>query len=316
MFSGRHISRKKIMEKSGSLLYIVFRYIFLLGISYIMLYPVLKAISQSLNLASDFGSGSNEWIPNKLTFSNYIFVLHYFPYLEKLKNTLLIVVISTALQLVISAFAGYGLARYRFKGNGLVFVLVIITIVFPTQSYFLPLYSQYRYFDFLGIGQLIGLFSGTPVTVNLLNTYWPYILPALFGVGLNSGLFIFVFRQFFMSLPKELEEAARVDGCNALTTYIRIVVPNAVPVFVTVGLLSTVFYWNDDTVMKMFITKAEKFSLLSYLEVTSALESYEKAETFARWSTALLLVQGPMMLLFCFGQKFFVECMDRSGIKG
>lgn len=315
MFDIKKPSKKQIYSVAGSVLYKVFRFVFLLGISYIMLYSVLKLISEAFAVQSDYDMQIYEWIPEKLTFTNFQLALHNFPYLEKLKITIFISGVSTIIQLLICSFAGYGLAKFPFKGNGIVFGMVIMVIVFPVSSYYIPLYLEYRFFNFFGIGELLGLFLGKPLTANLLNTYWVYFLPALFGMGLSSGLFIFIFRQFFKGIPKELEEAARVDGCNALSTYFRIVIPNAVPVFVTVALLSMIFYWNDNSIGDLFMSNLEKSPIISFIGNFKFI-SWSDIGSEMQMKAALLMAIAPMIILFIIGQKFFIECLDRSGIKG
>lgn len=312
----------------GRVFYRIFRLVILLGISYLVLYPIMTMVLQSITLPEDLYNQSRIWIPDHATFTNFVKMRTYFQYKEHLWITVRICVVSTFFQLLTCSLAGYGLARYRFKGNSLVFVMVILTIIVPIQTAQIPMYVNYQDFDFLGIGKLAGLVTGRELTVNLLETNWVYYVPAMFGSGLKSGLYIFLFRQFFKGMPMDLEDAGRVDGCNALQVYTRIMVPNTKPVFVTVALLSVVYYWNDSMISKMFINNVDNMPLMLYTETIltpSVLGAVQGGKIMAGMDGAryrvemyagLLLVVAPLMVLYIICQKFFTECMDRSGIKG
>lgn len=321
MVSINNGSVRRMIHISSSLLFKIVRLVILLGLSYLMLHPVLTMVSLSLSPYEELYSSSRIWIPDNPTFTNFTNTLQYFEYWKHAWNSIQIAVISTLLQLVSCSLAAYGLARIRFRGNSVVFAMVIATIIVPIQTSQIPQFLGYQNFDFFGIGSLIGIFTGEPLSVNLLNTKWVYYLPAMFGVGLNSGLYIFIFRQFFKSLPQELEDAGRVDGCNAFLCYLRIVIPNTKPVFVTVILLSMVFYWNDSVISRMFLTATEAMPLMVRIgnigEMQWVMGHYQDVdrgtvEAFA----AILMVVVPLIIIFIICQKFFVECMDRSGIKG
>ncbi len=315
-------TKLKVAAYSASVwAYKAFRLLLLVGISYVVLYPILSMLLQSITIPNDVFSSSHVWIPQNPTFTNYTNVMKYFRYGEHAMITLRIVAICTAFQLAICSLTGYGLARYKFKGSGVVFMIVILSIIVPAQIAQIPMYLDYQKFDFFGIGSLIGLFTGEAVTVNLLNTNWVYYLPSAFGMGLSSGLFIFIFRQFFKGLPHDLEEAARVDGCGALQTFVRVMIPNTVPVFVTVALLSTIFYWNDTTIGRMFMSSSEKYPLMLYVETGRATEAaWMRGDSYQKFQfetyVVLLITVAPLVLVYIFCQRFFTECIDRSGIKG
>lgn len=316
----KKIFKKENLSFISSLLFGGFRLLLLLGISYIVLFPVLEIISTALTLPEDFLGGNVEWIPSDPTFTNFSNVLLYFDYVKHAWATVKISVGSTVIQLVVASLVGYGLARYRFKGNTIVFIAVIFTIIVPIQTIQIPAYIYYRHFDFFGFGRLGAIVTKEPYTVNLLNTSWSYYVPAMFGVGLNSGLFIFLFRQFFSGMPKDLEDAGRVDGCNPLMVFVRIMVPNVKPVFVTVALLSTIYYWNDFMLANMFMGAAKKTPLMMALYRLNSMNvgsmEVDTAQFIVEKHAALLMTIAPLMIVFLICQKFFVECMDRSGIKG
>src|SRR5690606_31835267 len=133
----------------------------------------------------------------------------------------------------------------------------IFTILVPPQTIMLPTYLQFRNFDFFGIASLFG---GQPL--NLIDTYAPFYISALFGMGLKTGLYVYIFRQFFRGIPKDIEEAALVDGAGVFTTFVRIILPSAVPALITVMLFSFVWQWNDSFYTTMFLNNPKVLSVM------------------------------------------------------
>lgn len=312
---------KKLIDSGTSFVYKLFRYALLIGISYVVLFPIIKMISSAFTPAQELYTQDASFLPSRATFENFKMFQSYFPFLKYAGNTAKIALISTAIQLVSCSLVGYGLGRYQFKGNPIVYACVLFTIILPIQTTIIPQVYEYRWFDFFGIGKLIGLFTGKALTVNLLKNYMSFYVSSLFAVGFNSGIYIFLFRQFFASMPRDLEEAAKIDGCNPLTIYLRIMIPNIKPVVVTVALLSVIYYWNDSLMTGVFALPEDGQTLMVALEDLVARNSTvsvqidiirRQAERYA----IILASVTPLMILFLIGQKFFVECMDRSGSKG
>ena len=283
-------------------------------------------ISSAFTPAQELYTEESGFLPSRATFENFKNSMFgeraYFDFLKYTKNTATLALLSTALQLFSCSLVGYGLGRYKFKGNAVVYACVLFTIILPVQTSIIPLFYEYRWFDFFGIGKIIGLFTGETFTVSILKNYMSFYVPALFGVGLNSGIYIFLFRQFFASMPRDLEEAARIDGCNPVTIYLRIMIPNIKPVIVTVALLSVIYYWNDSLLTGVFVlpnSNAETLMVALKDLVTQKGLGYEQLDTMRRQAeqyAIILTTITPLMIFFLIGQKFFVECMDRSGSKG
>lgn len=310
---------KSLYAPIFSFFYKIFRYILLLGVSYIALFPIIKMVSAAISNPEDYFAGSSNYIPNEPTFDNFKNSQRYFDFLKHAKVTILVAFSSTLVSVFITSLVGYGLGRYKFKGSNIVYAAVLFTIIMPIQTAQIPLTYYYRWFDFFSIGKLIGLFTGETVTVNLLNNMGRFLIPALFGVGLNAGIFIFLFRQFFADMPKDLEEAAKLDGCSPFKIYWKVMLPNITPVLVTVILLSVIYYWNDSLVAGManlnigtpLMVEVEKLVTLN----TGAADLDAMRREVEYYSILISSVM-PLMLVFIFCQKFFVECMDRSGSKG
>jgi len=311
----------KSMAPVATFLYNLFRYGLLICISYIILYPIFRMLTGAITLPLEQYTGNTGILPDDPTFGNFKHALTYYPYMKYVKKTVTIVLVCTALTLISTSLVGYGLGRYKFKGSGLIFLLVVFTIIMPVQCAVIPMYYEYRFFNIFGIGEIIGWFTGKPLTVNLLPNNTAMYVSALFGVGLNSGIYIFLFKQFFASMPKDLEEAAKLDGCGPFRTFLRVMIPNITPVIVTVCLLSIVYYWNDTLLTGVFTRKEEGFTLMLALEelqdthylVQGSLDATQvEVERYA----IMLMIIAPLMIVFIACQKFFVECMDRSGSKG
>ncbi len=300
------------------LIWVIVRYALLFGIAYLMILPLFQMTTKSLTLWTEVKEGTTVYLPKTVTFENFREAIKAFDFLGSLRYTALFTIIATAAQLLSTSLAGYGLARYHFRGSGLLFGCVIVSIILPIQTAQIPLYLEYQHFDFFGLGKLIGLLTGQPFTVKLLNTMWIYFLPALLGVGLWSGLYIFLFRQMFRSIPVALEEAARVDGCGRWGTLFRIMLPNAVPVYITVALLSMINYWNDVVVGAMFNAQAKPQPIMVKLQQSMiiAFAGADEAKGAVQGCAVYLMIVLPLLLVFILGQKFFVESMDRSGVKG
>ena len=315
----RTLLNKNMLAPAGNLLYKLFRYMLLLGVSYIALFPIIKMVSASLSTAEEYFANGSSFLPVGPTYENFKNSQSYFPIWKPLKVTLIVTVSCTIVSVFICSLVGYGLGRYQFKGSNLVYAAVLFTIIMPIQTAQIPLVYYYRWFDFFGIGKIIGLFTGKDLTVNLLTNVSSLLVPALFGVGLNAGIFIFLFRQFFAGMSKDLEEAAKLDGCSPFKIYWRVMLPNIIPVMVTVLLLSTIYYWNDSLVTGMLNLDIGNTLMV---DVQKMISNHVGASelTYMRmqveYFSILLLSVLPLVAVFIFCQRFFVECMDRSGSKG
>lgn len=323
----RQIRFKIIAQALVKLCWALFRTFIVLGMSFVLIYPLLYMFSMSFRSISDMYDPSVVWIPRNFTLDNIKGAIKAMDYWQALWNTVTLDVVSSIIQVFICAIVGYGFARFKFKGRGLMFGLVIMTIVVPTQTILISLYGTYRNFDLFGILSVYNwfgeMFMGAafePVYINLLNNHLVFYLPALFGTGIRAGLYIFIYRQFFRGLPKELEEAAWIDGCGKLKTFWRVMLPNATAVFVTVFLFSLVWYWNDYFNSSMFISAVPTISTeLASLQggglegVTSTTDPLQKS-TYMQ--AGALLSIAPMLILYIIFQRQFTESIERSGIVG
>jgi len=237
-----------------------------------------------------------------------------------LVQTLMVTVFTTLGLLVSCSLAGYGFARFEFREKKLVFIFVILMIIVPPQTIMIPSFINFINFDFLGIMRLthwLGLTENP--SVSLLRNVWVFILPSIFAMGIRAGLFIFIFRQFFTNLPKELEEAARIDGCGAIKTYFRVIVPLTGPAFITVMLFSLVWHWNDSYVSGLLLdgqTMAGQLNRLFSTFTANIAHVYNMMEMRGGLAAGSLLMISPMLVLYIFLQRYFTESIERAGIVG
>lgn len=310
-------------RRVGDKVWPIFRFIILFGLAFIILYPMLFMISCAFRPQYEMNDPSIMWIPKTFIVSNISEVWQATHMGTVLWNTISVNVICSLLQVVTCAITGYGFARFRFKGRGLLFIIVILQIIVPTQVILIPQFMQFRYFDIFGIISAIAPNANGDPGINLTNSPMALYLQAFFVNGIRAGLFIFIFRQFFRGLPKELEDAAHLDGCGPFGTFIRIMVPNAKTSFLTVFIFSLVWYWNDSYVSNMFFSEADTIALQIrnlYSTISSWLNGGTPtgvAQDYIVWIEAGCLISLlPILIIYCFLQKQFIEGIERSGITG
>lgn len=308
-------------RRVGDKVWPIFRFIILFGLAFVILKPMLFMISCAFRPQFEMNDPSIMWIPKTLIFSNFTDIWTATHMGDVLINTIMVNVVCSLLQVVTCAVTGYGFARFKFKGRGLLFVIVILQIIVPTQVILIPQFMQFRYFDIFGI--FTAIFPDGDPGLNLTDSPAALYLQAFFVNGIRAGLFILLFRQFFRGLPKELEDAAHLDGCGPFTTFIRIMVPNAKTSFLTVFIFSLVWYWNDSYVSNMFFADADTIALQIgnlYTTISSWLNGGTPTGVpadFMVWIEAGCLISLlPILIIYCFLQRQFIEGIERSGITG
>jgi len=311
------INKEKALKSSGAIFWKVFRFSILFGLSFVLIYPLLYSLSVSFRPFEELFDPSVIWIPKHFTLINIKDAFQAMDYPSSFLRTIGLNVVSSFLEVASCALTGYGFARFKFKGKNLLFSMVLFTIIVPSQSTIIPMYVSYRYFDFFGIGKLISLFTGTNMSINLLDTNWTFYIPSMLGVGLRAGLFIYIFRQFFRGLPKELEEAAYIDGCGPFSTFIKVMLPNSFQSMLTVLILSVVWHWNEYYLTSMFFLNKWTIStaltgMTSHLNDTN-LNPYAFV---CKMQSGSLLAILPILIMYIVLQKYFTESIERTGIVG
>ena len=210
----RELQHRMQVKKPFRMLWAVCRQLFMIGLGYVVLYPILYMISNAFKPVEQYWDPSVIWLPKSLTLENFQIVGLVMNIGQVLWNTLVIELIPALLSTAVCMMVGYGLARFDFKGKKLVTACVILTIIVPPQTICTSLYSSYRYFDFLGILGGLEKLTGASLRPNLIGTIWVTLLPSLLAVGLKSGIFIFIYMQFFMGIPKEDRKSTRLNSSH------------------------------------------------------------------------------------------------------
>ena len=319
-----YLFRNKSKQTSVKVLSLVL----ILGLCFTILYPILSLVPVVFSSVEDLGNPNVIWIPQEFSTVSFKMATRLVMpqgIMSMLKSVLYAAFIMV-LQVFFSAMVGYSLARVKFWGRGVVFGMVILVFLLPRQSLLLAQYISFVHFDVLGI---MDLFTAAG-EINLINNPIVLVLLAVVGFGVNQSLFIFLFSQFFKNIPKELEEASLIDGCGFYKTYFRIMLPNAIPIISTVGILSFVWNYGDTYYTNYFNPNGEYMStLLSSTFVSANKEFILNALT--NWydvpvtsdmafdavkQAGVLIFLIPLLIVYLIGQRRLVENMENSGLVG
>lgn len=296
----------------------IFRFFILFGLCFVILYPLIFMFSTAFRPNEQMSDPSIVWLPKSLTLNNIKETWDIMKYGSTVLNTIKLNLISSVLSVASCAITGYGFARFKFKGKNILFAIVVLMIIVPPQITTIPLFIQFSFFKGAG---LVKLFTGEAY-ISLINKGITMYAPAIFANGIKAGLFIYIFRQFFRGLPKELEDAAYLDGCGPFKTFIKVMVPNASSSFLTVFLFSIVWYWNDYYISSSFFTQNDTVALmLKNLDATLRSQLFNNQSVSPRqiivWlESGCILTTFPILIMYVFLQKYFVEGVERSGLTG
>lgn len=307
---------KNIIKLTSSISWKIFRLILLLGLGFIILNPIIFKFSTSIKSVTDLYDPTVFLVPKEPTAEYLLKIIDFSDYIPTFITTTLFTVVSVILQLSSCLLVAYGIARFKFPGRNIIFVLVMITLIIPSQTVLLPLYLQFRNFSVSTLFSMAATGRGIP----LLNTYWPFMIMSVSALGLKNGLIIFILRQYFRNLPVVLEEAAYIDGCGVLKTFIRIMLPSSVPILVTSGLFLTVWIWNDNYYPAFFGSDlgifAVKFSNIGTRIVVSLGDQYNTFLAGIYNNAAVFIHIIPVLIIYIVGQKYYIQGIERSGIVG
>ena len=314
--SGGYLLKKKVSD----IVYRIVRVFLLFGMCFLILQPILNKISISFMAEEDLYNAMVIAVPENFTTDNYRLAAQFMDYGKTFLNTLVVSLSIAILQIAVCTLVGYGFARFEFPLKKFWFACVVLMIIIPPQTLSTSLYLHFQYFDILGIIKLL-----TGNALNLRGSALPYYLMSLGCMGLKNGLYIFMIRQFFRNIPKELEEAAYVDGCGTLKTFFRIMLPDATPILTSCFLFSFVWQWTDGFYSKTFMgnvsllsrqlqiiaDRLDHYIVFTLHDATGASVGYTNAIV----ATGTLMVVMPLIVLYLFAQKGFVESLSSSGIK-
>lgn len=299
----------KLAKKLSALGLSLLRFVLLFGIAFVILYPILSILFGSFMSLDDLIDITVKYFPKHFTLANYKSAFQLLGMPKTLFVSLGIFILTSLVQTLSCTMVGYGLARFKFKLNGMVFACVVIQLLIPPDTLMLTRYIQFRYFDFFGL-----LKPFTDETLNLTNSFLPLMILGILCMGLKNGLFIFILRQYFKGLPRSLEEAAYVDGCGSFRAFVTIMLPGAKAMMTTVFLFSFVWLWTDMTVSPS-ITTADIFVNKIYM-LTSGADSTGGLNLSLQKNAGIMIILIPVLLIYIICQKSFVQGIESSGLTG
>ncbi|MEE1358164.1 MAG: carbohydrate ABC transporter permease [Clostridia bacterium] len=303
-----------------NVVWFLFRFVILLGVSFVILYPFFSKIAGSFMSQEDFIDVTVRLVPKNPTLDTYKAIFNELGYWEAFTNTLILSFSCAVLQMLVSCLVGYGLAKFKFKGNMIVFLAVILTMVVPHSTIQLSMFMKFRYFDVFNILELVGgLIKWDKPYLELTNTFAPLIILSATGLAFKNGLYIFLMRQFFLGVPDELEESAYIDGSGTLKTFVRIILPLSVPMMVTVFLFAFSWQWTDEFYTDVFFTNTKTLLMPNIVDIPNSLATdYAGQSLFysAINNTCGLVIIAPLIIMYLFCQRSLVQGIERSGIVG
>lgn len=260
-----------------------------IGLGIIFILPFLWMITTSLKVPAQIWVFPPEWIPRPLHLTNYKDAIRMMNFAGQLSNTVVITATTMVGVLLSCTLVAYGFARFRFRGKKFLFTVLLATMMLPSQVTIIP---QFIVFTKLG----------------WVNTFKPLIIPAFFGIP----FYIFLLRQFFMTIPRELDEAAIIDGCSYPVIFSRIMLPLSKPAVATVAIFHFMGVWNDFFGPLLYLNDMDKYTLAIGLASFRGLYSTYWGPMMA----ASLMVMLPCLALFFFAQQYFIQGITLTGIKG
>lgn len=291
----------------------LFRLLFLVGISFVIVQPFIVRILGSLMSVNDVYDSMVQYVPRELKWENYLTVIKGTDYLTAVRNTAILSFACAFLQIMVCTFIGYGLAKFPFRGRGVVFALVLFSMILPPQTFSISLYLNMRFFDPFFILSAFRL-----PELNIVDGPWSLILLSVTGFAFKNGLYILLMRQLFKGVPEEIREAAEVDGAGQMRIYFKIMFPTARNMMLTIFLLSFSWQWTDIFYSSLFFSNFKVLpNILDSLsnikiEGLTAFGNFEKVLV----NTAGVLVILPLLILFLFTQKKLVQGIEHSGLVG
>ncbi len=308
-------STRGMVSGFKTLIFRLFSFVVIAGICYVILAPVIGMVVNSFMSDTDAYNPMVYLIPQSPTLEKYKLAWERMDYLPTMARDLLYSATLMLIQVFICSMVGYGFARFNFPFKKILFACVVVMIVIPDHTIMLPIYMTFKNFDPLG---LVTLIRGNPL--NLMSSPVPMYIMTIFGCGVRSGLYIYIFNQFFRGLPKEIEEAALVDGAGIWYTYFRIMLVNAVPAVITVAIFSMVWQYNDTFYSKLFLISEDIVISKKITTLQATIANVDKIlDTSIQelyLDAGIVLVMLPIIIIYIALQKYFIEGVERSGIVG
>ena len=309
-----------LKRRSKQIAISVIRGLLMFGLCFMIIQPMITRFSMSFMEEKDLYDSTIVMLPRHVTLQNYVDVAALTNFPESMLNTLWISILMSLCQVVSTTLVAYGFARFEFPLKRFWFACVVALIVIPPQTIQSALYMTFSKFDILGIFK-----ATTGDTLSIRTSIWPYIMMCLTCMGLKDGLYIYMLRQYFKGVPESLEEAAYVDGCGTMHTFVKIMLPDAVPIIASCFLFSFVWQWTDLFYSRNFLSGYMLYAVQMSTMTTRMGRYYATSLTDAITVTngrslqlisiAVLFCCIPLIILYCFTQRTFVESLAMTGSK-
>jgi len=270
---------------------VIIGYLLLLPFAILFLIPFLWSLSTALKSLDQAFLFPPKWIPNPVMWENFIKGWNAAPFGRFFLNTTIITVLAVLGTVLSSSVVAYGFARLESFDKNILFILLLSTMMLPGQVTMIPVYILFK-------------------NLGWLNTFLPLIVPSWFGGGAFN---IFLFRQFFLTIPKEFDDAAKVDGAGYFTIFWKIILPLSKPVLITITIFSIIYHWNDFLNPLIYLDKIEKFTIAIGLRY---FQDHYQATYINLMMAVSLIALLPILILFLVAQRFFIKGIVLSGLKG
>ena len=268
---------------------VTFTYLLLFVGAFFLMVPFFWMISTSLKSLDEVQTWPIVWIPSQFIWQNYLDVFQRIPFARFIANSLVLSVGGIVGSLISSSFVGYGFARLRFPGRNFLFFVMLTTLMLPTWVVIVPHFMMFN-------------------AVGWLDTFLPIVVPSFFG----NAFYIFLFRQFFLGIPKELEDAARIDGCSTFRVFLQIFLPMSKPIIATVSIFAFFYYWNDLLYPLVYLRSQLNFP------VSLGMRMFQQANMgiihYPRMMAAALMSLLPCVVLFFSAQQLFIQGVVVTGV--
>ena len=309
-----------LKRRAGQIAISVIRGLLMFGLCFMIIQPLITRFSLSLMGEQDMYDSTIRLLPRHVTLDNYRIVADLTILPTSMINTAWISLLMSLCQVVSTTLVAYGFARFEFPLKKFWFACVVLLIIIPPQTIQTSLFLYFSHFDIFGIIKAI---KGSEI--NLRGSLWPYTMMGLTCMGLKNGLYIYMMRQYFRSVPVSLEEAAYVDGCGTMHTFLEILLPDAVPTIASCFLFSFVWQWTDLFYTRNFLTGYTVYSreLSAMVSKMGKYFSQSATETVTVPLGRQMQLIGigvfvccvPLIILYCFTQKTFVQSLVMTGSK-
>ena len=300
----------------------VLKFILMLGVSYVILFPFFSKVAGSFMTRYDIVDPTVSLIPKTFTLETYRAIIEDNYYFKAFFTTLLLSLLCALVQTFIACLIGYGIAKFKFKLNSVVMLMVVVTMLIPHNTLKFAMRHRFANFDFtvraLGDQGIFTWLFGDGL--ELMDSFWPFVILSLGGLAFKNGLYIYMMRQFFKGVPDELEESAYVDGSGTFRTFLQIILPLSVPMMITIFIFAFSWQWTDQFYTTIFFPGDAVNTMLNILKVPTSLydQSFVGMSLYEQVikNTAGIMIIFPLVIMYLFCQKYLVQGIERSGLVG